>query len=370
MLTTKSYTPILKWKRAEQGALKDLREDQKKDMIPLIEIVLPKVNDKKTADEAYADMVTTFKNDRVKEVPKEILQVWGEDPIFVDMSLIYPLDLKQLGMHQIVKNSLLLRLKVIPVFNLADEPAYQQTAIASSSEAGNGVCLRITVPELSDVAVLNTRIGNLISEHGLNPSNVDILIDVKETADELTYGRSVLNSQQLVHLNEWRSFIFANGTFPQDLTDYKKDDENSVPRSEWLNWKRQMASQKVLRKPTFADYTIRHPIYNETTLNFPGTASLKYTVGDEWYIMKGEVRRFDQYLGHAALLITQESFYGESFSAGDKYIKEKGLYFPEYIKAKGLDPNKAKGTGRAEDWIRAGINHHLSVAVDQLANLV
>lgn len=370
MLTTKSYVPILKWKRAEQGALKELSEGRKKSVQPLIEIVPPKQDDKKPASEAFAEMVATFTNDRTKEIPKEILLAWGEDPIFIDLTPIYPLSLKQTGVREIVKNSILLRLKPVPVINLVDEPEYQHSAVTASQEAGNGLCLRITVADLKDLESTNSYIEEILHELNLDPASVDLLIDIKEVNDELTYGQSVLNSQQLTRLNDWRSFIFANGTFPQDMTEQSKEDLNIIPRREWINWKRQQASEKVLRKPIFADYAIRYPIYNETVLNFPGTASLKYTHQDNWLIMKGEVRRFDQYLAHAALLVAQDYFYGQDFSAGDKYIKEKADYQPEYAKLRVSDPTKAKGTGRAEDWIRAGINHHLSVAVDQLANQV
>ena len=368
MLTTNSYVPILKWKRAEQGALKELSEDRKKTVQPLIEIVPPKQDDKKPASEAFAEMATNFTNVRTKEIPKEILMAWGEDPIFIDLSPIYPLNLKQVGVTEIVKNSILLRLKPVPVINLVDEPEYQLSAVAASNEAGNGICLRVTAADLKYVEVTNRYIESLLNDLNVDPEGVDILIDIKEANDELTYGRSVLNSQQLTRLNNWRSFIFANGTFPQDMTDQSKEDLNVIPRREWINWKRQIVSEKVLRKPTFADYAIRYPIYNEAVLNFPGTASLKYTHQDDWLIMKGEVRRFDQYLAHAALLVMQDYFYGKGFSAGDKYIQEKADYQPEYAKLRMSDPTKAKGTGRAEDWIRAGINHHLSVVVDQLAN--
>lgn len=368
MLTTKHYVPILKWKRAEQNALKDVTEQRKKFITPLIEIVPPKQNDKKPADEAYSEMITTFKDVRTKDIPKEILQAWGEDQIYVDLSPIYPLDVKQFGMKEIINNSLLLRLKPIPVFNLVDEPDYQHTAVTASIKSGNGVCIRITAPDLKDVKSTNAYLLELLDELNLKPDQVDILIDVKEAADELTYARSALNSQELVHLPLWRNFIFANGTFPQDLSEQIKEDDNHIQRTEWVNWKRQRASLKIARTPTFADYTIRHPIFNEITQNYPGTASLKYTVNDEWVVKKGDVRRFDMYLAHAAILITEDYFYGKDFSAGDSYIQEKADYLPEYMRIKTLDPSKAKGTGRAEDWIRAGINHHLSVAVDQLAN--
>jgi hypothetical protein len=368
MLTTKSYVPILKWKRAEQGALKELSEERKKLVQPLIEIVPPKQDDKKSDDEANAEMIANFTNVRTKDIPKEILQAWGEDPIFIDLTPIYPPTLKQTGVREIIRNCIKLRLKPIPVMNLFDVPAYQLSVSTASQVAGYGICLRITLADLKNIENTNNHIEEILHGLGLDPANIDLLVDVKEVNDELTYRQSVLNSQKLARLNEWRSFIFANGTFPQDMTEQSKEDLNEVPRREWINWKRQQESEGVLRKPVFADYAIRYPIYNEAVMNFPGTASLKYTHKDEWLIMKGDVRRFDQYLAHAQILVGMEQFYGQDFSVGDTYIKEKADYRLEYERLRLSDPTKAKGTGRAEDWIRAGINHHLSVVVDQLAN--
>ena len=44
MFDSKHYIPILKWKSAEIRALRDLSDEDKKHMTPLIELVLPKVS--------------------------------------------------------------------------------------------------------------------------------------------------------------------------------------------------------------------------------------------------------------------------------------------------------------------------------------
>ncbi len=42
LFNSKHYVPILKWKRAEQGALKSLAEEYKQFITPVIQLVMPK----------------------------------------------------------------------------------------------------------------------------------------------------------------------------------------------------------------------------------------------------------------------------------------------------------------------------------------
>jgi hypothetical protein len=81
--------------------------------------------------------------------------------------------------------------------------------------------------------------------------------------------------------------------------------------------------------------------------------------------MKGKKQKFEMYLANANLLSKKDKrFYGKDFSYGDNYINEKGIHYDRYIK----DPN-IKGTGSTETWLMAGINHHLTLVVNQIANL-
>lgn len=368
MLTTKHYVPILKWKRAEQGALKDLREDQKLFMMPIIEVVMPKPKDDSSA--SYNAVIAAFKDVRTLDIPKEILQAWGEDPIFVDLSLVYPSDLKLIGMEQIISNSRRLRLNPVPVLNLSDDKDYKDLVASISGKFNTGICLRVTSFDLKDVITLDSKLRQFLKDYNLEANAIDILVDLKDINEFEAYKTAVVQSQKISNLKDWKSFIFADGSFPQDLSNCRKDDYNLVSRNDWKNWKRQVDTNGMTRVPTYADYTVRHPIYNESLQVFHPTASIKYTFNDNWLVLKGQKLRFDQYLGNANLLInsSKKEYYGEEFSAGDKFIFDKGNYYKEYELKKRQDPTKTKGTGSTEQWIRASINHHLSVVVDQLAN--
>lgn len=64
---------------------------------------------------------------------------------------------------------------------------------------------------------------------------------------------------------------------------------------------------------------------------------------------------FAQFPANAQLLCDRDEFYGASFSYGDQYIEEMGSQFDK--------------PGNAMTWLRAGINHHLTLVVNQVSNL-
>ena len=77
------YVPILRWKQAERFALKNLFDEDRKRITPLIEI-MPKIFD------APAD----GKKEGVKPDParvledqaKKLLESWGYEPFFLDLA--------------------------------------------------------------------------------------------------------------------------------------------------------------------------------------------------------------------------------------------------------------------------------------------
>ncbi|MCH8961308.1 MAG: hypothetical protein IH820_08305, partial [Bacteroidetes bacterium] len=56
----------------------------------------------------------------------------------------------------------------------------------------------------------------------------------------------------------------------------------------------------------------------------------------------------------------RDEFCGADFSAGDAYFVRMGSQ---------LENGGIKESGGAETWIRAGINHHLTFVVRQIASL-
>lgn len=358
MFDSKHYVPILKWKRAEQGALKALEEKHKKNITPLIQFVMPRTK----PEEQLADIIKRFEG-QLAEVSAKIIEVWGYSPIFVDVSLLYSTALKAKALDVISREGHKLGGAFIPVIHLNDDEQIKKSALAIAKETKKGLCLRLICSNFSNVTELNQGITNLLSK-GLDEKNIDLLVDIKETEnDGNKYAKYINLSQNISGLLKWRTFTFASGSFPVDMSGCKIDEENLIPRIDWKSWIEHIG-KKLQRKPTFSDYTIQHPIYIETTQFFPPTTSIKYALKNNWLIMKGEKQKYEKYLASAALLVKDRRFYGESFCDGDKYIAEKAKHFSVYIKNPAI-----KGTGSTETWLKAGINHHLSLVAHQVSIL-
>lgn len=361
MFNSKHYIPILKWKRAEQGALKALSEEYKKYITPLIQFVMPKHESHEHLD----DIVDRFEK-QLSGIPEKIIEVWGTKAIFIDVSLLFTTSLKAKSLSMISRKGYKLGGFFIPVIHLDDDQTIKSSAYSLAKDTGSGVCLRLVYSDFSNLNKLNKNISELILTSGVKNKDIDILVDIKETEKNGDkYAKYLKLSQKIPNLLKWRTFIFASGAFPEDLSECKLDEENLIPRIDWKSWKEYTINKGLQRKPAFADYTIQHPIYKEATQFFHPTTSIKYTLKENWLIMKGQKQKFDKYLASAALLVKDKRFYGKDFSYGDEYILEKAKHFEVYIKKPSI-----KGTGSTETWLRAGINHHLTLAASQIANLL
>lgn len=362
MFNSKHYIPILKWKRAEQNALESLTLEDKKSVTPLVQFVMPKPKFAKDPEKQFNEVVEIFQQ-KIPKIPEEILKFWGDTEVFVDFSLLYTNPLRIEAVEKMTEAGNKIGLHLVPVLNLSDDDAFKTSVYTVAKKYKSGICLRLVPSDLGDVAKIDEGISKLLKESNLKESDIDLLVDTKEINGNIgTYADA---SQKISNLSHWRSFIFASGAFPADLSGCKIDEENLIPRLDWKNWVDQIKNKKIVRKPSFADYTIQHPIYRESTQFYHPTTSIKYALEENWLVMKGKKQKFEMYLANAKLLLDDKKrFYGENFSAGDKYIAEKGRHYEKYIR----DP-KVKGTGSTETWITSGINHHLALVVHQIANL-
>jgi hypothetical protein len=360
MFTSKHYVPILKWKRAEQNALKVLDEKYRKHITPLLQFVMPRG---KPGDQRE-NIVLKFE-EQLPEIAEKVIEVWGKTPTFIDVSLLYTIPLKVKALIVITQGGHDLGGFFIPTVHLNDEQSIKETAYSLAKKNKCGLCLRLICPDFVDLNKLNQDIANFLSAGKLEEKDVDLIVDIKETENNGDKCSKYLKmTQDLPNLAKWRTFSFASGSFPEDLSAYRLDEKNLILRVDWMSWKENITRKTLKRKPAFADYTIQHPIYKEATQFYHPTASIKYTLENEWLIMKGKKQRFEMYLGSAKLLSQNSHFYGESFSYGDKYIALKAKHCDVYLKNK-----KIGGTGSTETWITAGINHHLALVATQVSNL-
>jgi Beta protein len=346
------YVPVLRWKRAEKIALRHLNSADKVLITPLIELI-------------PANFVPG--KDRVEKDPAEVMNCqaeeirknWGTTPFFIDLGLVerhlpqvagatHPLD--YLGSRAEIEG-----IRLIPVTALDRRGPYQD-AVMRVASGGSGVCLRLSARDVLQPG-FSSNIAALVDRLHLEHRQIDVVLDYQ------VFDRSAANLatliQQIPNIESWRTLTVACGAFPQDLQQFTPG-RHTIHREDWISWRTQTA-QHLCRKPSFSDYTVQYGIYIDPPSRSNPSASIRYTLAEEWLIMRGEGifnedgPGHEQYIANAMLLCDSDDFYGQGFSYGDGYI---------FDVSQGIQNH-----GNPETWIRAGINHHITVVARQIASL-
>lgn len=386
METETKYAPVLKWKTAEYTALKNVDESQKKMITPVAEIVLPSVSRHKDKDrkvsktdaEMHSEMVDKLKTEKVHKISEEFVKAWKGNQIYVDVTHLHDEErtnaLKVNILSTIVGDSNAKGVHAIPVVNLSDNnEIILGIKNIIGGEKADEICIRISVPNLKDVSDLNAKLATLIQEFGLSRDKIHLLVDLKYLNDSIDYGSLFSAAQKIEHLKKFHTFIFASGCFPVDMTDCPFEEPTYIDRLDWLNWNKYSKQQGVMRVPVYSDYSIRFPLYDGRLQFYESTSTIKYTLKNQWIIIKGKKRALDLYLVHASLFVTlpefSEATYGEKgeFSYGDKCIEEKAAHFKPYSIAKQAGKN-IRGTGTASLWIGYSMSHHFALVMRQLSS--
>ena len=352
MFDYRHYIPILRWKRGERIALRNLQGDIKAQMTPLVELI---PGDFKTGNAAAVD-------NKLYKIAEDLFKNWGQAPLFVDLGLLYPAVRASNGLHPIevlCREAHIRQLSLIPVTGLDRTESYLSAVASIIKEDHRGACIRLRRPDIQRPTFL-TDLGRLLTQLELSPPHVHLLVDYQIINNSCPSFANLCSL--LPNLSQWRTFTIASGAFTKDLSGFGKNRQHIHTRLDWLTWHGQIASSPPLpRPPSYSDYTIQYPIFEEIP-SFPNiSASIRYTAEEYWVIMRGEGLRnedgpgFAQYPANAQLLCDRPEFCGAGFSYGDAYIEEMG--------------RQSEKTGTPETWIRAGINHHLTFVVRQIANL-
>lgn len=351
------YVPILRWKRAEQIALSQLFESDSICLTPLIELVPENFISKGSKGK-----ITHFNiHEVINKIIGQLFQCWGPRPFFIDQWLLTPTTIKQNASYvfeMLGECASIYNLSLIPVTGLSRDGPYQESVKKVFGVHHQGACLRLFIGDITS-ATFKKDINTILALLKLPPESLDIIIDLRIT-DQNAPTFDALCSQ-IPYLEKWRNLIIASGAFPEDLSKLHKNDVHKLERSDWTSWKDQVATKSLPRIPIYSDYTIQHAKYlgREGLTHF--SASIRYTSDDYWLIMRGEdaTKRdgpgFAQWPANAILLCEMPEYCNHTFSSGDKYIKEMSL--------------QRKETGNPQTWIRAGINHHMTFVVRQIANL-
>jgi len=367
-----TYMPVLKWKKGESSALKELFAAEKQTILPLAEITpVPWDWD----EDVPSEDLDTY----LRKVARVTCSSWGtDDEVLVDLSILlndsYGPSLPPLThpLTFLFEEFRRLNVKAIPVAH-GDEGVDFQAAMRSVLALDNrGLALRLQEPLLFDEDLPRT-VGSCLSAYGLTPEQVDVILDLqyiepgRERAQALVV-QTVVNT--FPHLQDWRSFSLAASAFPKDLSGIPDFSTSNFPRAEWLLWSI-VRSGKVpyARTPTFADYAINHAEFEDVDPRaMIANGNIRYTIDSDWLYIKGTILRdlkrmgvvikkspgFAQFVGLAKTLVAHPSFSGPTFSSGDQQVDDVA--------------NGRSTTGNLMTWRKVGTNHHITFVVRQIAS--
>jgi len=353
------YIPCLRWKQGEYQAVSRLPHPTKRMFTPLIEV--PEIGwdfenetEAKTIDEHLAPFA------------KRVYEKWGVSPCLVDLSLIKSVKRMASGIHPvrfIFDGLRAKRCQAIPVTNLLGDTECQREIKATWAKDKNGICLRITIEQAAK-STFKAEADSLLSTLEIQPIGCDFILDlgapnfvpldgfVKIIKDIVT---------KLPYLNNWRTFTLLGTSFPESMGSVKKGGE-IVPRYEWQLYKILINNfqRAVLRPPSFGDYAINHPkeleeLEPDWRVVRP-SATIRYTIEDGWYIVKGDKVRdkgYEQYHKLSQNVLDSRYYYGPTFSWGDGYIQTCS--------------NKSAKTGNLSTWRQVGTNHHIVKVIQDIA---
>jgi hypothetical protein len=354
MFDHKHYVPILRWKRAEWIALRNLFDRDRAAMTPLVELVPRSFGPNSRGEVPSPETV-------LSNAAAEIEKSWGRGRIFVDLWLLSPMPTFPGGVHPLTflgDQARTRRLSVVPVTGVGRLPAYQAAVAAIASSEPCGVCIRAHPSEF-ETGDFPVRLKSLMGSLCVQEKDVDLILDY-QVLGAAAISLALVESR-IPNITAWRTFTVASGAFPPDLQQFPIG-QRVLRRSDWLLWLGHVTSgEKSSRLPSYSDYTIQHGRFIEPPERANFSASIRYTASRDWVIMRGEGVYHDgspgyaQWPANAQLLCARPEFCGPAYSYGDHYIDEKS--------------RNPASTGGAETWLREGINHHLTFAVRQIASL-
>lgn len=334
------YVPVLRWKQAEQHALRDLFPWVKSKLTPLIE----------------APVWGASTPQSLLTYPATILKMWGNAPFFFGFGP-FSSNISENILEDFFAESTSRGLGIIPSTSTTDTGALHTSIGTRREKDGREVCIRLYREDLIRPN-LPTVLQTLMSRLRTNEAATHLVIDLKLHQYFDSSVTALLSP--IPSITKWRTLTVISGTFRKDLTGLSVG-RHDFPRSEWTTWFNAVKNHQLPRKPTFGDYAVLHPFLSEPRPGMNVSASIRYTSFDYWIVMKGEGLRnkngagFAQYPANADLLTMQPEFCGGWFSPGDRYISEIAL--------------KKKQTGNPKTWLQAGISHHLAFTTDQMTKM-
>lgn len=270
-----TYVPMLRWKRGERKALKHVRAATKANAInPYVDVSADRFRGKTATKRTAA---TTAPDQFIAD----LLDSWGRGRVYVAAATLLP----EAGstshpIREIATRAKAAKIAVVPATERAASPAYQAAVLAAAKTLGSGVCLKISLDEM-------TSASSWVGSWPVALTETDLVVDLgNNVANVLALGSPVVDAFRSLHKGaQWRSVACVGTSMPDNFQAYAKG-LYEIPRKEWTLWKKLNAGS--------LPYDLDYGDYCTVALTTPPAGikwgypiTVKYTLKDDFLICRG-----------------------------------------------------------------------------------
>jgi hypothetical protein len=356
------YVPILKGKQGEYRALRELTDDQRSRVRPLIEV--PPI-----AWDFANECPSRTLDAHLQNIPTQIARSWSTaEPLMLDVDLLPNNETTTGGLDpltHLVSELAELSVNVVPVTGLERPEAHQRAVAEYHRSHGFGACIRLAEDDYTEsTRTIQGSLEGLLVQLEMDPSSVDLLFDLGELTQGMV-GSSVMAMTALINglpdIAAWRSVTISASGFPETLSAIPANTVAPLSRTEWTLWNALLRrSDDLARVPDFGDYGIAHPAVVDIDFRVMRmSANLRYATATDWLILRGRNVRdhgYEQFTALCQTMVSRPEFSGAAYSWGDSAIADCAT--------------GETGPGNATTWRALGTNHHLVLVGDQVASSV
>lgn len=353
-IDVKQYVPLLKWRQGEYQALLKLNDSIKDQVVPLI--VIPPIEydfddqcDKKTVEKHLEPFAKRYK------------AKWNKRPALIDMHHSLELSIRDSGLTTVVSIFDELRANsanAIPVIDVRRDTQYLDDVKTIQKKDNGGLALRVTLSDLMS-STFAKDLAAVIARVSIGNEAVDLVIDLDAPRNFEPYGdfAKVVVGLMLPFgdLKKYRSLAIVATSYPESQSIQKPG--GVFVRHEWALYKAIQTELSVAGKvPTFGDYGMERPEFLNMDMRLVKPAGkVVYATPTSWRIRKAGSFRDDpgQMRKHCKDILASGDYRGETFSAGDKYIKDCAA--------------GTATTSNLSGWKWIGMNHHMTQIVEDLS---
>jgi hypothetical protein len=342
------YFPIHRAKAGEITAVGHLSPRTRTRIRPTFEVQKQREDDDTPLDEYLAD------------VAHQLLEAWGSRyPLFADFSQFGPEDNTGDGQHCAMHFFKCLRQQSmlgIPITGPESVrgPGYGYIeAVAEISRVdGRGAALRVPFDELSDTRKLDRAIGDSLRALSLEPSSVDLFLDLETLALLPAASRSVAaivsaltDVLRRVRDSKFRNIVLCGSSIPERVTKEYEWRALRVERTEYVAWQSLIETlTQILVK--FGDYGVIYALEQDVKGSVRPPARVRLSTAEEHVLWRAPRK---DYIKLSERVAASPDFDPELAAWGSTVLRLCARY--------------GRGRGGPTEWVARDTNLHIEVTV-------